>query len=711
MTTRIHANNFATTINGAISNSATSIVLTSVTGFPSIGAGVTCNLTLQHGATIEIVTATALSTNTLTVTRGQEGTSGVAWSDLSSISIRPTADSVDRKIDTAGGATSRKILVSNGTSWGASTETYAVPGTSGNHLVSDGTNWTSAATTSITALGTVITGTWNATIITATYGGSGRASATAFAPIVGGTTSTGAHQSSASGSTGQIYQSAGNAAVPTWSTPTYPSTSPTSGKILQSDGTNIVASTATWPTAATTSKFLLGNGTNYVESTSTIPTSAGATALKHLKSDGTNYVLTTATISDTPSTAGKRLRSDGTNWITSTTTMPDTGTTGKLLRGDGTNYVETTSTFADTYSASVLLYSNGANTVTGLATANSSVLITSAGGVPSLSTALPSGLTATNMTLTTPILGTPTSGALTNCTLIPVAQATGNLPVANLNSGNSASNATFWRGDGNWASNLSAGMSVGSTANPTNMLDVWSTSSGTVTAGLRLTNNTASGIGSGISLDFQPNGQPTRAASIVSTQTTAGNYADLKFYVSNSAPAVLAMTISAGAAVSFASALAVASGGTGTTTSTGTGSVVLGSPRNAWTPVLTFATPGDVASSAITNNSYYERLGDKVTLVCDYTATLTYTTASGNLQMTGVPVASLSGPTSRVVISNGANLAYPAGSTVVAASLPSASSTISFIGSGSSSTTTLTTTAAATTQSQSIRFVLTYFIT
>ncbi len=42
-------------------------------------------------------------------------------------------------------ATTRKITVSDGTNWVASTETWAVPGTSGNLLMSDGTNWTSAA--------------------------------------------------------------------------------------------------------------------------------------------------------------------------------------------------------------------------------------------------------------------------------------------------------------------------------------------------------------------------------------------------------------------------------------------------------------------------------------------------------------------------------------------------------------------------------------
>jgi hypothetical protein len=62
-------------------------------------------------------------------------------------------------------------------------------------------------------------------------------------------------------------------------------------------------------------------------------------------------------------------------------------------------------------------YATTGTAVSGLSTANSAVLVTSSAGIPSLSTTFPSGLSATNLTLTTPALGTPQSGNLINCTV------------------------------------------------------------------------------------------------------------------------------------------------------------------------------------------------------------------------------------------------------------------------------------------------------
>src|SRR3989338_8889777 len=98
-----------------------------------------------------------------------------------------------------------------------------------------------------------------------------------------------------------------------------------------------------------------------------------------------------------------------------------------MLRANGTNFIASTATFADTYAASTLLYANGANTVQGLATANTSALVTSNTGVP----AWTSGGTASRLLRTD---GTTVSFAQAVLTT----DVTGTLPIANGGTNNTA---------------------------------------------------------------------------------------------------------------------------------------------------------------------------------------------------------------------------------------------------------------------------------
>ena len=76
-----------------------------------------------------------------------------------------------------------------------------------------------------------------------------------------------------------------------------------------------------------------------------------------------------------------------------------------------------------------LLYSSGTSTIAGLATANNGVLVTSAGGVPSISSTLPSGIAATNMALTTPTLGAASATSLSFSSTSGVASLTCKLEI------------------------------------------------------------------------------------------------------------------------------------------------------------------------------------------------------------------------------------------------------------------------------------------
>lgn len=178
----------------------------------------------------------------------------------------------------AAGLTNQVLLGNTGLapSFGA-VPAGALPG-SGQITLTDGTNIT--VTGSPLSLGG-----------TATIAVSGPPSATTLTNhgvVIGQSTS--AVVATAAGSAGQVLQSGGAAADPTYSTATYPSIATGTGKILRADGTNWVATTATYPNVATgTGTILRADGTNWVPSTATYPNTAGAVG-NVLTSDGTNWI-------------------------------------------------------------------------------------------------------------------------------------------------------------------------------------------------------------------------------------------------------------------------------------------------------------------------------------------------------------------------------------------------------------------------------------
>ncbi len=141
-----------------------------------------------------------------------------------------------------------------------------------------------------------------------------------------------------------------------------------------------------------------------------------------------------------------------------------------LMSGASTAPTWSTATYPATTTINQLLYSSAANGVTGLATANSGVLITSSGGVPSIASTLPSGLTIPSPNISNPTFtGTVVLPAGT-ITAASIGLANQNILVGNA-SGDAAAvvpiansvlitDATAPIGSPKWATTLPSGLTV-----------------------------------------------------------------------------------------------------------------------------------------------------------------------------------------------------------------------------------------------------------
>ena len=96
------SNNAKTTITGSLTTSATSVSVTDASHFPTLGAGDYTYATLAEASTpanFEIVKVTAISSNTLAITRAQQSTTARSFSSGDLCELRVTSGLMEEAID------------------------------------------------------------------------------------------------------------------------------------------------------------------------------------------------------------------------------------------------------------------------------------------------------------------------------------------------------------------------------------------------------------------------------------------------------------------------------------------------------------------------------------------------------------------------------------------------------------------------------------
>ena len=135
------ANNVSTTLSAAINATQTTISVADASGLPTLSSGDYVYLTIDTDTTtptIEVVKVTAISSNDLTVVRGQDGTTASSFSSGTKVELRVTAAALD---DISSAADTESVSISGDTmtgtlaltddtaiAWGSGTSRPAIVG-------------------------------------------------------------------------------------------------------------------------------------------------------------------------------------------------------------------------------------------------------------------------------------------------------------------------------------------------------------------------------------------------------------------------------------------------------------------------------------------------------------------------------------------------------------------------------------------------------
>lgn len=133
--------------------------------------------------------------------------------------------------------------------------------------------------------------------------------------------------------------------------------------------------------------------------------------------------------------------------------------------------------------------------------------------------------------------------------------------------------------------------------------------------------------------------------------------------------------------------------------------------EGSWTPTFTFATPGDLSVSYSTQTGSYTRIGNIIVVNFSLTCTPTYTTASGQASIVGLPVVALLTNDTGSLGAQSVGITYPAGCTKLTFVTTASANTLSLVASGSVTASTAVGTAQMlTTISVSLSGSITYHV-
>lgn len=376
-------------------------------------------------------------------------------------------------------------------------------------------------------------------------GGTGNASATAYALQAGGTTSTGAHQSLTTGSSGNILVSGGSAALPTWQANTAVNTC--SDCLIQNPlttGRNTVSPTtasvvgltvnATNSTAATTAIFNQGQGADNVSVNTTNTTGTQTNGILFNR-NGTGGTTTNGIqIQQTLGTLTNGLVFSG------TITNDITAASGRGLTvvGNAASTISTTSGALTLTSAAAATWSSSAGLLTVQGSTSGLTLTTATTGVVTLD----SGTTGAVNIGGNANAKTITIGNTTGATAVTIQAGTGQINVGN---DGIAKTLNFGNSTGATAVNIdtgTGGLNIGDDAN-TKSIDIGGvTNSGTDTVNIATNSTAADTINIGntasatvVNLKGGTSGTTSGAAGVyVGSATTDSTQTNLQLDSSNS---------------------------------------------------------------------------------------------------------------------------------------------------------------------------------